>query len=260
MLMECSLRGTSRRQFYQLALLLHAHYVVSQRMNVGHANRTPLTPFMEVPGTCATAGGGQGSYVRAAERITARLQNAPREPSACPPPSQEEVWGITKEECALDCYGWVECVGFEFSALKSSQLYYKCEKHKELITHSLPVKSTECYIRDEPAMLAAFKGARGKFASRLDPPPPLSPPPLALPPPGPAALWRAGPSRTCGGFASASGAAELTPAAGPDLSDCDLRGACGCEEQRGSPEHQHRPISQSHTHARREERRRRREA
>ncbi|EOD11357.1 hypothetical protein EMIHUDRAFT_452443, partial [Emiliania huxleyi CCMP1516] len=189
-------------EFYQLALLLHAHYVTSQRMNVGHANRTPLTPFMEVPGTCATAGGGQGSY--------------------------EEVWGITKEECALDCYGWVECVGFEFSALKSSQLYYKCEKHKELITHSLPVKSTECYIRDEPAMLAAFKGARGKFASRLDPPPsPLSPPPLALPPPGPAALWRAGPSRTCGGFASASGAAELTPAAGPDLSDCDLRGAMG---------------------------------
>ena len=37
-----------KMQFYQLALLLHAHYVVSQRMNVGHANRTPLTPFMEV--------------------------------------------------------------------------------------------------------------------------------------------------------------------------------------------------------------------
>ena len=130
-----------------------------------------------------------------------------------------------------------ECVGFEFSELKSSLLYYKCEKHKELITHSLPVKSTECYIRDEPAMRAAFKGARGKFASKhVSAPRPPLPPPLALPPPAPGALWRAGPSRTCGGFTSASGAAELTPASGPDLSDCDLRGVCGCKEQRGSPD------------------------
>ena len=81
-------------EFYQLALLLHAHYVVSQRMNAGHANRTPLTPFMEVPGTCATAGGGQGSYVRARRADhSAPAECAPaREPSARPPPSQ--AWEI----------------------------------------------------------------------------------------------------------------------------------------------------------------------
>ena len=88
-----------------------------------------------------------------------------------------------------------------------------------------------CRMRRASHPPAPRRRRRGKFASAHvsapGPPSPPAPPPLALPPPAPAALWRAGPSRACGGFASASGAAELTPAAGPDLSDCDLRGACG---------------------------------
>ena len=139
-------------------------------------------------GACRTSGGNHGSY--------------------------DEFWSLTAKACRTKCAALpeTECVGYEHSTLLHG--YFKCELHKEVLTHAVPVPGSICWQRvpqrdvwprpipRAPASAAASAIAATAAApatatpaasTALSPPPaqllprfawlPPPPPPAPLPPP-----------------------------------------------------------------------------